>query len=435
MNNEEATFYDPDRKSSNDIDSLRAELAAEKQRVLEIKKVVEAGREKLRLEQERFDRECKSSSPSETGSDRVREKLDREWDQIGAEEKRLENERRKLDILFEEITSRKYALERETSALEKDRTTVGKKEADLKDREQKLASEKEAFEKQRADWEGTRAQQLDELRSLPDRKAELELERANIKLEKMRFEEERKPFEDERRHLEAKRQMMAQEQEILDQQRKIIEEQKKRLLETGTVSIEAKYALEQPIPEKRDPLIAGSRTDTSGSSMYDVGQGNLRQTRYSEKAAQLERVREERLKNIGSNEPLRKAIRPDQPLKRAIRPDQPLKKAIRPDQPLKKAIRPDQPLKKAIRPEAAPEPEPGLLSPPTGFDLDTPTTATSVMPQGSAREEAKIYEKGGMHYIHCLNPNCRSEIELTNASKKRVHCPECGRRNKISQSE
>ena len=61
--------------------------------------------------------------------------------------------------------------------------------------------------------------------------------------------------------------------EILDQQRKIIEEQKKRLLETGSVSTDAKYALETPIPTALEPMIGADGLRESRTSLFEVGTG------------------------------------------------------------------------------------------------------------------------------------------------------------------
>ncbi|MCK4614879.1 MAG: hypothetical protein KAU14_08750, partial [Thermoplasmata archaeon] len=63
---------------------------------------------------------------------------------------------------------------------------------------------------------------------------------------------------------------------------------------------------------------------------------------------------------------------------------------------------------------------------------DIPTAFTSVMPEDIHRVGAKIYERDGKYYIHCLNTNCGTEIELPNPDVKRFHCPDCGRRNKIA---
>ncbi len=535
MNEEESTFPQSEKQRpelSDDAgqeESLasfkstikdNSDLENEIQRLYEMKKVVEAGREKLRRELEQFE-SMKSdlktgageASPG-PGIEEEKEKIAKEWNRIDVEEKRLENDRRRMDILFDEISSRKTASEKEADAIEKERTDIRKKETELTEQEKALASIKQEYQEEKAKWEEKRSKQIEELKSLPDKKAELELEKANLRLEKMRFEEEKKPLEDEKRYIKAKRNMMDQEQEILKQQKTIIEKQKKRLLESGSISIEAKYELEKPIPEHREPAISSSvSSDKAKGSVFEVGTNNLRQTRYSEKEANFEKIRQERLRSLGQTEqPVLKAIRPSKSVGKAIRPSKTVGKAIRLSKSVGKAIRPSESVGKAIRvgklpvdqipddfpsmscvscntdipippgsssvtcpkcsksynirgqgkartPRIATLPkEPSSTGPTSGSsqpelqpelhpqlqpELQPGQKETSALPsidfsstsEDSKREEAKIYEKFGNYFIHCLNPSCKSEIELSNVSKKRVHCPECGRRNKISPME
>lgn len=498
MNEEDTTFQQLKRKSSEfsedsgnedsmvsfrSVDQERTELDEEKKRIMELKKVIDDGRERLRKEMGDFesmkaryesglaaDGSGTGSVPGDKELEREREKLAREWREIDIEEKRLESERKKRDILFDDIASRKIILDKETKEVETEKAQLKHKAFELEEREKALATRKEEFRKEKSEWETKRTKQLEELRSLPDKKDELEMERTNLRLEKMRFEEEQKPLDDEKRYLEAKRKMMDQEQEILEQQRKLIEEQKKRLLESGTVSIEAKYALETPIPKPREPLIRSStKADASPHSVFDVGQDDLYQTRYHEKEAQFEKIRRERLKSVGTKKkPLPKAIRPGKSVGKAIRVGKLPSGEIQQKVPTMTCISCNAEVRippgstnvtcpkcgreykirgrvKAAHKSpgsgigekgtVAQEPAPSIVQPELKPDLERPTTANIVLSHDSSREKANIYEKLGNYYIHCLNPSCKAEIEISNPSMKRVHCLECGRRNRIAPLE
>lgn len=482
MNQEESPFQNRNVKSSEasgdpgdggslesfrTVDQERSGLEEEKRRLIELKKMVEAGKEKLRTEIEAF--EQKKAAYGTGTPDREQQfeldKVKREWERIGAEEKRLQEERRKLDVLFDDTASRKTIIDREIKELERKRTQLDQKEFDLKEREEALSVKQQELRTERERWEEQRAKQLDELRTLPDRKAECEFELANLRLEKMRFEEEKKPLESERRYLEAKRKMMDQEQEILDQQKKIIEEQKKRLLKGGGLSAEEKYTLEKPIPTVSKAVMGPSAPlPSTAPSQFEASHDHLRQTEFSKKEAELERIRFERQKHRETDrKPVLKAIRPGKSVGKAIRvgklpgekeavihptmtciscnsevPIPPgstnvmcpkcgreyrIRSGAKKKTPRVGKLIQETPESTGDQPREHPQPRPGSL--PSG--ISTPDDDSSSSP----REEATIYERQGRYFIHCLNPSCKSEIELSNASKKRIHCPECGRRNKI----
>jgi len=470
----------PDNPADSEIEEARLqlqkerdELEAEKKLVLEMKKIVEGGHEKLKKEMEDIEYIKQASRIPSAGKEvseetdgivleKERKKLDSEWNQISAEEKRLDAERRKLDILFDEISSRKVSLDRDITKTKEDQKTLENKEKQLSELETSLQSLKEEYETEKDRWDKERETQLVELRSLPDQKAEIELERTNLRLERMRFEEEKKPLEEERRYLEAKRSLMDEEQEIIEQQRRIIENQKKRLIEGGKLNVEAKYELEKPIPKAREPRGSGTpRVDEERSSVYDIGVERLDRTRYVEKESTKDKTRRERLRSLDSK--LHHGEESTRVKKRVSVEDRkdtttvgkeagkfPTMTCIScnasiPIPPgtsnivcpgcnreykIRGRSKGKSPQKRKSTTTA-----PAISSKDKVSETDTPTPYTSVLPQGSQRQEANIQERSGKYFIHCLNPSCKSEIELSNSSMKRVHCTKCGRRNKIAPLE
>jgi len=391
--------------------------------------------------------------------EREKEKLDREWKQIASEEKHLESERKKLDILFDEISSRKASLEKEVSKLNEEKQLISKKDEELKELEKTLGDERSAFDSEKSTWEKERDIQLVELNKLPDQLADLELERSNLKLEKMKFQEAKTPLEEERKHLEATKRILDQEQEILEQQRRIIEDQKKRLLETGGLSVEAKYELDKPIPKPRDvPASLRSTGDAGDSAVFDVGTDRLDKSRYVETEDMQDRIRRERLKSLETR------VRDDEPTR--------VKKVAVKSKIPKTATKKESTVEKfptmtciscesqiPIPPGAAnitcpgcgrdykmrarakaPEKKPSPPSPTREEETGTGPAGSSApsyssVVSGGTRQEAQMQERDGTYLINCLNPSCKAEIELSNSSMKRVHCPDCGRRNKIAPLE
>ncbi len=443
----------------------RKELEEEKKKVLEMKNFVDKGKEKLRREIENMDAvkrklmdQMKVQGIGTLDDSRLqaeKDKINLRWEQLSEDEKKITADREKLDVLFEDISKRKFALDVEIRKVDETKERLDKKNDELRELELKLDTERSKLDEEKANWKEEYAEQLAEMKALPDLKAEIELDKSNIRIEKMRLEEERKIFDEEKRSFEVRKRILDEEQKILEEQRKLIDEQKKRLLENEGLSIEGKYALETPIPKTKEPIrtsAAISGTETK-SKVFDIGTERLSRPRFDENITDEVRKRRERLNAMekrlhpGSRDKSDRGTEekdgpkpevPKLPTMTCISCDTPI--PIPPDSELvscpgcgrdykiKRRTQPRTEEKKTVQERSTKSPV--RRSTP----IDQPIAATSVMPEGG-RQEARIEERNGNYYVKCTYAGCGNEIQIPNTNKRRVHCTRCSRRIKIAPWE